>query len=152
MAKIDLGVHEGKPLIIDYDEEFSFKFFSNYSFALNEIDLSGKTIYSSVFSTEILDFEPFHKDMKDVTFVNCSLDNVVIPNGNTVIYNNGFYQKRFKVQNDGEDWVIDKDNKPIEPMNKKLFLRLGFSIDPKDIPIEPVKESILMDKLLKGSI
>ena len=60
---------------------------------------------------ETPDTKLFNDDMTGVTFVEGNLDNVFIPDGNTVI---GASQKRFKVQEDGFDWLIDAEGKPIE--------------------------------------
>lgn len=46
-----------------------------------------------------------------VTFIDCNLDNVRIPSGNTRIRgSNRFYQ----VQDDGQDWEIDVNGNPIK--------------------------------------
>lgn len=73
----------------------------------------------------------FPDDMIGVTFVKCNLDNVFVPSGNIII---GGTNKRIRVQNDLEDWVVDKNDKPVEPLHVKRFDRAGISVDPKDIP------------------
>ena len=73
----------------------------------------------------------FPDGMTGVVFRNCNLDNVYIPPGNTV---EGGTNKRIQVQNDWSDWVLDSNLKPKEPVNKKMRLEAGVSIDPKDIP------------------
>jgi len=80
-------------------------------------NLSGKTdmfdieIRSSCFSQEKPDSNIFPQNMSGVTFINCNLDNCIIPAGNAVI---DCSQRRFKAQDDGFDWLIDKNNNPIE--------------------------------------
>lgn len=127
---------ENKPISINYDMKYSFKDFTNRSLR-DAKDLNGKTIYASVFLQEIPDSRIFPENMKGVTFVNCNLDNVYIPPGNTVI---GGSQRRFRVQNDLRDWLIDENNKPIEPLDKEYWESEGYSVDPKDIPDKPLKD------------
>jgi len=78
----------------------------------------------------------------ECTFERCNLDNVVIPPKCTVM--ECCTNKRVKVQNDREDWVLHPDNKPLEPIAKKRFIKLGISTDAKDIPTEKLDESIVM--------
>ena len=121
--------------IVEMNSEFSQKDFTHQTVELpNNIN-----VYASCFSQEKVDTHVFPDDMTGVTFYNCNLDNCFIPLGNTVI---GGKNRRFTVQNDGEDWVIDSQNKPVEPVTKKRFLQLGLSIDPKDIPKQKVVEAI----------
>lgn len=75
----------------------------------------------------------FVKGIQGVTFTRCNLDNVYIPEGNTLVE---CTDKRIKVQNDVEDWIVDEDNKPIEPLHKQRFITEGKSIDPKDLPLK----------------
>lgn len=50
---------------------------------------------------------------------------------------------RHKVQNDLNDWLIDKDNKPTMPVDHKLYTKLGLPIpDPKDIPATKQSEPV----------
>lgn len=145
LSSVEIGKADGnKPIIINYDTEYSFKDFTKKS--LKEIDLNGKTIYASVFMQEIPDSHIFPEDMRGVTFVNSNLDNVYIPPGNTVI---GGTRRRFQVQNDGNDWIIDSKNKPIEPINKEQYLEIGLSIDPKDLPKNMMTENIFEKTLLE---
>ena len=74
-------------------------------------DLDGQTIINSCFSQEIPDTHVFPDGMKNVTFINCNLDNCFIPSGNIV---QGGSQRRFKVQQDGFDWIVDANNNPVE--------------------------------------
>lgn len=123
----------------DFDDELSLKSFSNQNFSEAEDIFSGKNIYGSVFYNEVPDSKIFPKGMKGVTFVNCNMDNLIIPEGNEVIYTNGLSQKRFENQNDGNDWLIDENNEPVKPVNHKIFTKLGLPMpDPIDIPEERV--------------
>ena len=120
------------------NDKYSWKDFTGKTLT-DAKDLKDIVIFGSCFSQEIPDTKVFPDDMQNVTFIGCNLDDVYIPVGNTVI---GGTQKRFKVQNDLEDWILDKDNKPIKPIDKEKFTGLGLSIDPKDIPIEKLSKSI----------
>lgn len=126
--------------LIKYNDEWSFKILMN-QYALDIPD--GIVIYRSSFYWEQPDSKPFRDDMRGVTFVNCNLDNLIIPNGNTVI---GGSQRKFKAQADGEDWIVNDQKQPLEPLNKERFIAEGKSIDPSvlinadhnvDEPIEP---------------
>jgi hypothetical protein len=101
--------------------------------------LDGLTIEGSCFSQETPNSHIFPADMTGVTFISCNLDNVFIPDGNTVIQCS---QKSFEIQNDLEDWIVDENDEPIEPVNKKQFERLGLSTDPADLPDEPLEKAI----------
>lgn len=125
-------VFEGK----DYEcsDEFSRKNFTHA--ILTERNLDGLAIYASCFMHEEPDSEVFPENMTGVTFLNCNLDNVKIPPGNTVV---GGTQRRFKVQNDLRDWEIDDDNLPTRVLNEKHWVAAGYSVDPADIPEIPIK-------------
>ena len=117
--------------------DYSNKDFTN-SILTKVKDLNGQVIRGSCFGKEVPDTKVFPADMRDVTFINCNLDNCLIPEGNTVI---DCTTRRYKVQEDGEDWIIDKDLKPIEPVNKKAWIKLGRSIDPASIQMNKVNLS-----------
>lgn len=75
----------------------------------------------------------FPPGMTGVTFTRCNLDNCKIPLGNTVGERNS--HRKIRVQNDNRDWILaDADDKPLEPTDKKLRIREGKSVDPKNIP------------------
>ena len=121
------------------NDKFSTKDFTGVQGIINYKDISG-VVYASCFSQEIPDIHIFPDDMIGVTFVKCNLDNVFIPAGNTII---DCSQRRFKIQTDLNDWIIGLDNKPIEPIDKKIFVKFGLPVpDPKDIPIVKVDKRI----------
>jgi hypothetical protein len=110
MGQVEIGRGENNsPVIVEFDDEFSFKNFANQS--LKDKDLNGKTIYSSLFYWEEPDSSPFPENMTGVTFVKCNLDNVVIPEGNAAVECSN---RRFQKQEDGFDWVIDENGNPVE--------------------------------------
>ena len=75
----------------------------------------------------------FSSAWRNVRFIGCNLDNAVLPTGATTV---GCSTKRHRPQNDREDWLVTDQNEPIEPLDKKTWLREGRSIDPADIPAE----------------
>jgi hypothetical protein len=91
----------------------------------DDTDVIGTCFYNQKPLTEV-----FPSEIKNVKFIGCNLDNIIIPDGCTI---EGGCHRLIQVQNDGEDWLIDKDLNPIEPLNKTQFEKLGLSIDPKDI-------------------
>ena len=82
----------------------------------------------------------FPADMKGVTFIDCNLDNVYIDETKNTI-KNGCHQQT-KVQNDLSDWVLDKDLKPVEPMDREERIKLSISIDPKAIPLTKATKNV----------
>lgn len=125
-----------------YDDNYSHKDFTGR--LLLDKNLKDITIFGSCFSQEIPDRHIFPDDITGVTFINCNLDNVYIPDGNMVI---GCSQRKFKAQNDLMDWILDVDLKPIEPIMKEEFVAKGISIDPKDISKTKMTESIIETKI-----
>lgn len=116
----------------DCDDKHSCKDYTGLDWA-NREKLDGLVIQGSCFSQEIPDRKIFPPQMAGVTFIECNLDNCQIPAGNIVL---GGTKRKFKVQNDGEDWIVDDSHLPIEPVNKKYFEMLKLSTDPKDIPAQ----------------
>jgi hypothetical protein len=130
-------------LEFDFDDELSLKVFTNNNFAEQAISFSNKAIYGSCFLQETPDSNIFPEGMTNVTFVNCNLDNVVIPDGCTVINTNGAEAQRFAVQNDLNDWIIDSKNAPVAPVDYKFYEKKGLPVpDPKDIPAQKVSEPV----------
>ena len=97
-------------------------------------EFNNTEIIGTCFYNETVNAEIFPSDMTGVTFSKCNLDNIKIPVGNTV--EASCCIKRVKVQNDNEDWILDNDLKPVEPLDIAHLIKEGKSIDPKDIPIE----------------
>jgi hypothetical protein len=88
--------------------------------------------------------EIFPASMTGVIFKRCNLDNCVIPAGNILMEWQGIpcTNRRIRMQNDLEDWIVNQQGKPQEPVALKKFLRLGLSVDPKDIPNQPLDRPI----------
>jgi len=145
MGKVQLNSE-----IINYNDEWSFKNFSNMHVPVNQMP-SDIVVYSSIFYHEEPDYSPFPEGMTGVTFVKCNLDNLIIPPGNTVIECS---QKRFKAQNDLNFWEIDENNLPTVPIGgTKQWTKFGLSVpDPKDIPAEKVSEPVDLKKLVEAKL
>lgn len=128
---------------IDYDinPDYSFKDFTGRT---NLGKMSG-VIYGSCFSQETPGNHIFPDTMSGVTFIKCNLDNVFIPAGNIVI---DCWQRKFKVQNDMNDWLLDANNNPTMPFNHKVFTKLGLPIPlVSGIPIKKVSEAVDLIKV-----
>lgn len=127
------------------NEKYSYKNFMDKTF--NELDpkeFNDSTIIGSCFAQQpkivanALSPTPpeayediFPNGLSNVVFEKCNLDNVLIKAGMTVI---GGTNKRIRTMNDWEDWILDADSKPVEPMSKDEWVVANKSIDPKDIP------------------
>lgn len=101
---------------------------------------NGTVIFGSCFSRESPGGIAFPPGMTGVTLVRCNLDNVFIPPGNTVV---DCSQKTFIAQNDLCDWIVDGSNKPVEPVEKELYIKLSISTDPLQIPAQKMKQNII---------
>lgn len=92
------------------NEKYSYKDFLNVDLSeLPAEEFNNTTIIGSCF------YQPgkkkakiFPGKMDGVTFINCNLDNVKLPNGNTV--GKGCSNRNIECL-DGEDWVVDDDVK-----------------------------------------
>ncbi len=97
---------------IEVSDKYSSKDFTNRTL-LDAKDLEGITIFGSCFSKELPSsytnqsyVSVFPDNVIKITFVNCNLDNVFIKAGWVVI---GGTHRKFRVQSDGKDWVLDID-------------------------------------------
>ncbi len=98
----------------------------------------------------------FPENMTGVVFKQCNLDNVYIPIGNFIITegNDKSTNKKIKTQNDLDDWILDDNLNPLEPMNKEERLKAGVSINPLDIPEREFtkEERKEFEKLIKDNL
>ena len=129
----------------DCSDEFSFKDFTgrgDVHFGGMKADM---IIYGSCFSHEIPDIQIF-PDIP-ITFIKCNLDNVRLSSKQTAI---DCWQRRFKVQNDRNDWLIDAVAKPVMPFNHKVFTKMDLPMPlPKDIPLVMVTEVVDLIEVAK---
>lgn len=112
--------------------------YSNKDFTGHDLsdrhDMNNLIISNSCFSQETPGRRVLPANLLGVTFVDCNLDNVLIPPGNQLI---NCSRKTFKVQNDLEDWHVDPNTLlPISPVDSARFDRLGLSKNPLKIPSE----------------
>ena len=103
-------------------------------------EFSDQHIVKTCFAQQEPDTLVFPDGVRGLTLSYCDLTNVLIPDGVTIV--EGCLVQSVKVQNDGNDWVLDAEKKPVEPVNKKYLESQGMSVDPADIP--------LVDVLQKG--
>ena len=133
------------------NEKYSHKDFTGQSFKdilaeeFNNSEIVGSCFYHEAHEDELEVLKDvFPANVIGMKLINCNLDNVKIPVGAELVGN--CCNRRIKVQNDTEDWVLDDNMNPIEPINKKRRLRQGISIDPKDIPKEFIRTSLITKK------
>jgi len=136
-------------LLAQCRKQYSFQDFTNQDFR-SATDLNGSVIIGSCFyQTCASDFtgDPlrhiFPGDMRDVAFVECNLDNVYIPVGNTM---HKCSQRRIKRMNDGEYWFVDENLKPTEPIHIKRLVLLNENVDSGKIPSEKISDADLLKK------
>ena len=125
---------------ITYTDKYSKQDFTGKTL-LEADDLEGVVIYGSCFSQETPDTDVFPINIKKITFYNCNLDNVKIVKPGWIVI--GGSERRFKVQNDRMDWIVDNGNIALEPIDKEEYIKLGISISPSDLPLEMMKEDII---------
>jgi len=133
----------------EVNEKYSYKDFLNQSFKKEKAeDFNNSIIIGSTFYQEWVEGDIkkdiFPEGMTGVIFKKCNLDNVEVPVGNTV--DKSSVNKKIKVQNDLEDWILDKDDNPVEPIRKEKFVEYNLSIDPADIPLTKKEISIIKEK------
>ena len=117
------------------NKKYSYQNFMNKDFLkIDAKEFNNSEIIGTCFAqeyNEITKKDIFPKGMIGVKFIKCNLDNVVVPEGNTM---EECVNKSIQVQNDNDDWVLDEAGNPTEPISKELRIEKGVSIDPKDIP------------------
>lgn len=123
------------------DPKYSFKDFTGWDLTANT-DMSWIEIEGSCFSHETPDSDVFPVDMSGTTLIDCNLDNCTIPPGNTVLRGT---QKRFLVQNDLNDWIVDELNQPIKPIiDEFIFEKFGLPVPtPDQIPEDFLRTEVI---------
>lgn len=117
---------------------FSHKDFTGQS--LIERDISPQEIIGSCFAQDCPDTPCFPPGMQGVTFVNCNLENCVIPEGNFVI---GGETRRVLLQNDGNLWEVDENNSPLTVVDYLYLYKFGIPHPaPAEIPNTPVDKRV----------
>lgn len=142
------------------NEEYSFKAFPYHGLSFKNrpaSEFNNTIIIGSCFYQEWREGDSdivkdiFPDGMTGVIFRKSNLDNIYVPHGN--IIENGT-NKKIKVQNDWDDWELNKDLIPKEPLNKDIRLQTGVSIDPKDIPSKKFTKKQNQDfrKVIEGEM
>ncbi len=130
------------------NEKYSYQAYPYHGVSFKEVDVkefNNTTIIGSCFYQEWTEGDVaivkdiFPNGMTGVVFQKCNLDNVLVPVGNVIM---GGTNEKIKVQNDLSDWILDKDLKPIEPMDKEFRLEKSISIDPIDIPLTKQEKDV----------
>ncbi|MFH1353994.1 MAG: hypothetical protein ABIH36_01780 [bacterium] len=142
----EMGTVPEKPI----NEKYSYRDFTHQSFSdVPAAEFNDTTIIGTSFYQENDPYKKiFPDDIKGVIFKRCNLDNVYIPEGNII---EGGTHKQLQLQNDLDEWLVDRDLNPIEPMNKEERLAAGVSINPQDIPrhkFTPGERAAFEEKLL----
>lgn len=128
----------------DFDDELSLKNFANFNWKESGISFKGKAIYGSAFYSEAPDADIFPEGTEGVVFVNCNIDNLVVPPKSEVVFTDDRIPQSFQVQNDLNDWIVDAETKePIKLVDDKIYTKLGLKAPtPADIPTEKVEEKV----------
>ena len=132
-------------IALEVNEKYSHKDFTNQGFStVVASEFNNSEIVGSCFYQELADDYQgnphgkriFPVNMMGVVFKRCNLDNVILPAGAAIEDDSGISnsQKKIRIQNDLEDWIVNNVGNPIEPVHKERFQALGLSIDPNDIP------------------
>lgn len=122
----------------EVSDEFSNRDFTSHKDAI--VIPAGAVVYASCFSRETPDAAVFDPAMTGVTFRNCNLMNVRVPDGNFLI---DCQQEIFRVQNDGNDWIVDRFDAPLKPLCHMVFTKRGLPMpQAKDIPAVKVEKTI----------
>lgn len=123
---------------MQYNAKYSNKDFTGHDLSGNT-DMSGITIYNSCFSHETPNAQILPSNLIGTTFVSCNLDNVFIPSGNALTNSSN---RLFKAQNDGNDWQINAQLQPTQPLNMATAIATGENTNPALIPAQSVSAGI----------
>lgn len=102
--------------------------------------MNGLTIHGLCLSNETPNAQMLPANLTGVTFIACNLDNVFIPPGNNL---QNCSNRLFKVQNDGEDWLVDAQHNALQPLHPQQYIDLGLSVSPSALPAKPIGQSII---------
>ncbi len=100
---------------------------------------------TEIIGTSFAQREPFTDVLPEgatnCILTNCNTNNCNIPKGFTI---NGGVNEHHKKQNNGEEWIVDDKLKPQTPLSPKQYDKYGLSKDPKNLPVEKLSISILL--------
>lgn len=127
------------------NNDYSHKDFTGVSLRTRSVSgFDGSEIVGTCFSQQKPNTKVFPDGITGVIFRGCNLDNVFIPRGNTI---ENSPNRNIVMQMDNMNWIVDKTGKPIEPAAKKLMLKKGMSINPKDLPVIQRIDSIFDNRI-----
>jgi len=120
------------------NEKYSYKDFLQKTFIdTDSSEWNDSDVVGSCFAQETPNTKVFPDGIKGVTFTKCNLDNVLIPAECTM---KDCTNKLIQVQKDGNDWILNPDLTPLEPVNKADYIKLGISTDPATLPVADTAE------------
>ena len=142
------------------NEQFSYQDFTDIVLLdvdpkeLNDSEIIGSCFCQQCVLADAPPIRVFPDGMTGVTFRRCNLDNVLVPDGNTVLTKQanglqGCSQQIIMPTNDGESWLWERDKadhdklKPTKPMNYDERVRDEKSVSPDDIPSKREIEEII---------
>lgn len=121
-----------------HNEKYSYRDFLQHDLReTNALDWTGEVV-GSCFQQD-RPRTPVFPDDATCTFVRCNLNNCEIPKGCKV--DKSCCHHQHEEQNDGEQWILDKQNRPAKPLGEKQFDRLKLSKNSNDIPDQKQAES-----------
>ena len=127
------------------NEKYSYKDFTGK--ILTETDpkeWNDSEVIGSCFANEKPKTEVFPKGITGVKFIKCNLDNCLVPKECEIV---GGTHKWIAAQNDLEDWLLDENLNPVEPLNKARFTKLSLSTSPLSISATELVEPVTVTKL-----
>ena len=129
-----------------YSKKHSFRSYQDKKFLSSDPSEFSNTIIkcSNFYQQKQPDTCVFPDGVKNLTLENCNLDNVCLTSEMITI---GGTRKRIVCQNDMEDWIVDEFNYPLEPLHKENYQELNLDFSPKNIPDEPMEESIVAKEM-----
>lgn len=130
------------------DDKYSDKDCTGWDLS-GRTDMSGIVIHGLCLSNETPNAAVLPPDLTGTTFILCNLDNVLIPDGNTLI---NCPNRLFQAQEDGQDWVMQAapqlpqtkgaihgvslgspELTPLQPLNLAVAVENGLNTDPSQI-------------------
>jgi len=130
---------------MNINEKYSYKDFTNKNLLdvpveeLNDTTIVGSCFYQEATESQV-EFDIFPKGITGVHFIRCNLDNIIVPDTCTMDLDSpdACSHRKIQIQNDMADWILDDNDNPIEPIDKKMREMENISIDPKDLPEEKI--------------
>jgi hypothetical protein len=127
------------------NEKYSYKDCTQQKFTkLDAKEFDNSEVVGTCFHQNVPKTKVFPVGMTGVKFQKCNLDNCEIPAGNTI---EGGCHRWIALQKDGEDWFLDDNLDPVEPMNKALYEKLGLDVNPVSISATQLDQSVVQTKI-----